>query len=377
MAKTADVVIVGGGVIGLTTAYYLGRARLRVVVLDQGAFGSESSWAGAGIIPPGNPELARSPFDQLRAWSATLFPELSRELREATGIDNGYLRCGGLEFTAHDDGVAAEEWRGEGVAAQALTAERTRALEPELAESVGAAVLLPDMAQVRNPWHIRALIAACRLLGVDLRPHEAGFDFLRDGERIVAVQTASGDLAGDTFVVAAGAWTDLLLANLGCRLGIHPVRGQIVLLHPERPMLSHILLWGPRYLVPRGDGRILVGSTEENAGFEKRNTDEGVHGLLRLATTLVPALAQAPVEKCWAGLRPASRDGLPIIGPMPNVANLYIASGHFRAGIQTSIGSALLLKQMILGEPLFLAAEAFQVPVPNARCDQRDAAESS
>jgi len=234
-------------------------------------------------------------------------------------------------------------------------------MEPGLAKNAGAAFFLPDMAQVRNPWHLRALIQACRALQVDLHPQQAARGLVRHQGRVRAVRTDVGEIAADQFIVAAGAWTDALLAEVGCELGVRPVRGQIVLLNPGQPVVHHILLCGARYLVPRGDGRVLVGSTEENVGFDKRTTAVRVQGLLELATTLVPALAQAPVEKCWAGLRPGSKDGLPTIGRVPECANLFVAAGHFRAGIQLSPGTALLLKEMILAEKPTIAPEAFRV----------------
>lgn len=361
MPASPDVLILGGGVIGLTTAYYLARAGMRVRLLDQGDFGQEASWAGAGILPPGNPISARTPFDQLRARSVSLFPRLSEELKSLTGIDNGYLRSGGLEFVGSDAGHTVEEWRGEGIEVEHLTDKEVLEREPLLAADLGMAVLLPGMAQVRNPWHLRALIQACQALGVELHPGQAAQGFLRDGERLRAVRTMAGDIAADIFLIAAGAWSDQLLGTVGCRLGIHPVRGQIVLLHPEQPLLRHILLWGARYLVPRGDGRVLIGSTEENVGFDKHNTAAGVQGLLELATALVPALAQAPLEKSWAGLRPASKDGLPYIGRVPGCGNLFAAAGHFRAGIQLSPGTALILKELILNETPSIAGDAFRL----------------
>jgi glycine oxidase len=361
MAASADVVILGGGVIGLTAAYFLARAGARVQLLDQGDLGQEASWAGAGILPPGNPRCAKTPFDQLRAQSVAMFPQLSAELKERTGIDNGYLRSGGLEFMGHSAEAAAEEWRGEGIEVQRLSAEEVRAMEPALTNNAGAAFFLPEMAQVRNPWHLRALIENCRTLHVNLRPGHAAHGFARQGERIRTVRTSQGEFTADQFIVAAGAWTDSLLAEVGCKLGVHPVRGQIVLLNYNKPNVQRILLWGARYLVPRGDGRILVGSTEEDAGFDKRTTAAGVQGLLELATALVPALAQAPVEKCWAGLRPGSKDGLPTIGRVPGCDNLFVAAGHFRAGIQLSPGTGFMLKEMVLGEKPTIAPEAFRV----------------
>src|SRR5262249_57885309 len=156
MAERSDILIVGGGVIGLTTAYFLAREGVRVEVIDRGDFGQEASWAGAGILPPGDPAHARTPFDLLRAHSAALFPTLSAELRERTGIDNGFVRCGGLEFVAESEQAGDQEWRGEGIAFELLREPALSRLEPALAPGLGAAYHLPDLAQPRNPRHLQA-----------------------------------------------------------------------------------------------------------------------------------------------------------------------------------------------------------------------------
>src|SRR5262245_22007362 len=349
MSGTPDVLIVGGGVIGLTTAYYLGRAGARVVVLDQGEPGREASWAGAGIIPPGNPERAADPLARLRAVSAAAFPGLTDELREATGLDNGYRRCGGIEFFAAADDAPADAGRDEGVTFEALAPEALRALEPAVGQVPPAAFHLPGTAQLRNPWHVRALAAACEGLGVRIRPHEPVVGFgLRHG-RVVAAVPPNKPRAAGQFLVTAGAWTDRVLAPAGRRLGVRPVRGQIVLYHADRPLFRPVLEVGKRYLVPRDDGRILVGSTEEDVGFDKSTTVDAIAGLKRFACQTVPALAEVAVETTWAGLRPASRDGVPLLGPVPDVGNLFVAAGHFRAGIQLSPATGMAMADLLLG----------------------------
>jgi glycine oxidase len=361
MAKSSDIVIIGGGVIGLTTAFTLAREGLRVTVLDRRDFGQEASWAGAGIIPPGNPEYAVSPFDRLRAISSIRFPELSAELLERTGIDNGYWRCGGLEFATGDGASLPEEWRGAGVRVQALSEDQARQCEPALAAGLGSACLLPELAQLRNPRHLQALVAACHGLNVDLRPNCAARQWAWHGGRIEGVHCDKEIVRGDEYIVCAGAWTDALLTGLGLHLDVQPVRGQIVLLQPPVPLCRHVLLWGDRYLVPRRDGRVLAGSTEEHVGYDTRTTEAARQALLNLARRLVPALADAEVERSWAGLRPGSPDGLPYIGRVPGHEHVLVAAGHFRAGIQLSPGTAQLVKEMILGRPLAIAAEPFRL----------------
>lgn len=361
MASSADVLIIGGGVIGLTTAYFLARDGVRVQLVDQADCGTEASWAGAGILPSGSTAPARQPYDRLRALSIAMFPQLSAELRERTGVDNGHLRSGGLEFPGADAQAAAEEWRGEGVRYETLDAQRLHELEPALAPHFREAFYLPDMAQVRNPWHLRALMAACTQMGVWLTSGCPVQELTRSGNRIGGVQTPQGPLTADKYLVAAGAWSAGLLAQVGWRPAIAPVRGQIALLNPGKPLFRHILCQGKCYLVPRAEGRVLVGSTEEDAGFDKRTTVEALTDLREFAARLAPALAAAPLEHSWAGLRPGSADGLPYLGPVPGLDNLFVAAGHFRSGIQLSPATGLLLKELLLGQPPSVPLEAFRL----------------
>ncbi len=357
MASRSNVVILGGGVIGMTTAYLLARAGVPSIVLDQSDLGKESSWAGAGILPFSDPTHAATPIEQLRAMSVSRFAAFSEELRERTGIDNGYRRSGGLEFVNADDPAAEEEWQAGTTHATMLDEAAAMRLEPALNRGLGPVRHLPEMAQVRNPRHMEALVAACSTIPgpdgwplVDLRPGVGVTSLLRDENRIEAVATTHGVVEGETFLVATGAWTATLMRPLGWSLPLEPVRGQIVLLNPGPPLIRHILLCGSRYLVPRAEGRILVGSTEEYAGFHKQTTAAGVQGLLELATRLVPDLARAQVEKTWAGLRPGSRDGLPYLGRVGDFDNLFLAAGHFRSGLQLSIGTGLVMADMIQGK---------------------------
>jgi glycine oxidase len=361
MPQHPDVLIIGGGVIGLTAAYFLAREGVKVEVIDKGDLGQEASWAGAGILPPGNPARARTPIDKLRAHSATLFPILSSELRDRSGIDNGYLRSGGVGFPDEQPNQETAELRNEGIVIQALKEEELLRLEPAVARGLGQAYHIPDMAQLRNPWHLRALLASCRFLGVTLRPG-CPIDGLQSRSgRLAAVNSAQGPLQAGNYLIATGAWTDSLLAQVGWRPGIRPIRGQIALLNTGAPFIRRVLLCGPRYLVPRTDGRVLVGSTEEDVGFVKQTTAGAISGLLTFACRLVPGLAGASVERCWAGLRPGSPDGLPFIGPVPGTENLYVAAGHFRSGIGLSPATAMAIKELILCQPLTVPIEAFRL----------------
>jgi len=363
MAEHSDILIIGGGVIGLTTAYFLAREGVRVTVLDQSDFGREASWAGAGILPPGRPAPTLHPYDRLRAHSAQLHPSLADELRERTGLDNGYRRCGGLEIAAFEP-TLEQPWHAEGIAFERVAGQALLQLEPALSPATASAYFLPDLAQLRNPRHLQALLAGCDHLGVRLLPGCPCHGFDKEGSRIVAVRTPAGLLCADRFLLAAGAWSESLLQPLGWQPGIRPIRGQIALLNVPPALFSRVLLRDKCYLVPRSDGRVLVGSTEEDAGFDKKTTAVAIGMLLQLARQLVPQLAEAHLERCWAGLRPGSPDGWPFLGAVPGLDNCFVAAGHFRAGLQLSPATALVLKELLLGQALTVPLDPFRLDRP-------------
>jgi len=196
--------------------------------------------------------------------------------------------------------------------------------------------------------------------GVHLRLGCPASGFEIQGQRVIAVWTDRGRAKAGQFLLAAGAWSDALLQPIGWRPCIRPIRGRIALINTGVPLFRRILLWGTRYLVPRPDGRVLVGSTEEDAGFDKRTTTRAIGDLLVLACHLVPGLADAHLQRCWAGLRPGSPDGLPFLGAVPGFENLFVAAGHFRAGIQLSPATGLVMKELFLGQPLTVPLDAFR-----------------
>ncbi|MBX7165668.1 MAG: glycine oxidase ThiO [Pirellulales bacterium] len=354
-----DVLIIGGGVIGLSLAYELATRGRRVRLLERGAVGQEASWAGAGILPPGNRSTATDPFAMLQGLSAELHPQWAERLRAETGIDTGFRRCGGL-YVARDAQAAAllelaeHEFGRRAIRVERLACAEARRLEPALfagSSVVADAVLhLPDECQVRNPWHLRALETACRRRGVLIELDRPVLGFERAGRRVTAVNTPDGPRVAATYCLATGAWSRELAAQLNVELRLKPIRGQIALLNTGERLFSRVINEGSRYLVPREDGRVLVGSTEEDAGFEKRNTAAGIAGLLELAAGLVPPLAAATLEKCWSGLRPSSPDGTPYLGLLPGYENFFAAAGHFRSGLQLSPATAVVLAQLMLGE---------------------------
>ena len=368
MAERFDVVVAGGGIIGLSIAFALTRAGLSVAVLDRREPGREASWAGAGMLPPqSDPDRTPShPTLALRAWSARLYPEWSAILREETGIDNGYRRSGGVdvartETDERDLKTTAGRWRVEGIAFERLAPADFARVEPALAADLRAVYFLPDRAQIRNPRHLQALAEAVRLRGGVVLPHRGVEGFTTQGDRVTGVRTTEGEIQADTVVVAAGAWSGELLKGLGVAAPTPPVKGQIVLVDCGRPVLRRIVEHGKHYLVPRDDGRVLLGATEEEAGFDVLPTADAFRGLLDVAGSLCPVLAGARVEAVWSGLRPGSLDSRPYIGPAPGFRNLVVAAGHRRAGLQLSPATAELVADLVLGRPPRLDLAYFRV----------------
>lgn len=366
-----DVLIIGGGVIGLSLAYELAGQGRRVRVIERGELGREASWAGAGILPPCGRAPSTDPHTELLRLSNELHPQWSQRLREETGVDNGFRRCGGI-YLAFDDqaaealGQAVDQWRQAEVTAETIDAARLAQHEPALAtdaaaEQMKAACWLPDEAQLRNPRHLKALAMGCGRRGVELASGVTADDFRIAQGRIVEVLTSAGPISAGQVCLAGGAWTRTLATRLGIDLSMRPVRGQMVLLRGSRPLLRSVVNEGIRYLVPRPDGRVLVGSTEEEAGFDKRTTAGAIGGLLDFAVRRVPELAGLPIEQCWSGLRPGTHDRLPYLGRLPGLDNAFIAAGHFRSGLQLSPGTAVVMARFMEGIKPGLDLRPFRV----------------
>jgi glycine oxidase len=364
-----DVLIIGGGVIGLSLAWELAQREWSVQVIDQSEPGREASWAGAGILPPAVLNPAQHPSDQLRGLACELHPQWAQRLHSLTGIDTGYRRCGGLYLARTiGEGAALAAWAGslhdDGIEAVTVGSADVRELEPGLKFGQSGAVLLPGEAQLRNPRHLKALLAACEKTGVTVTSNVSAADFVVRDNQLAEVNSSIGSLAARHFCFTAGAWTGQILAHLGIKTGILPIRGQMVLFNCDstggRP-ISRVVNEGSRYIVPRDDGRVLAGSTEEEVGFDKRTTDDAIFELTEFARGLVPALSDARIERTWAGLRPGSFDGLPYLGRLPDLRNAFVAAGHFRTGLYLSPATAVVMSQFIRGEEPQIDLSAFRV----------------
>lgn len=368
-SSSNDIIMIGGGVIGLSIAYELACRGKRVRILERGEqVGREASWAGAGILPPAIPDSALDPSEKLRGISHQLHPQWAERLQHETGIDTGFHRCGGI-YLARKPGEAASLagyvslLNQQGIQASEITKYELLDLEPTLdPDQFHAAYLLPDELTLRNPRHVKALAKACELHGVQIYTECEILDIECINGSITGLQTTSGAVRGGKYCIAAGAWSSTLLKQvIDIPTGIVPIRGQMILVEGPKNLIRHILNEGSRYLVPRADGKILAGSCEEEVGFQKGTTPQMLEQLANFAYSLVPALKEYEITMSWSGLRPGSFDGVPYIGKVPNVDNLFMASGHFRSGIHLSTGTAVLMADLIEGKESEINFEHFRI----------------
>lgn len=358
------VLIIGGGALGLLSARELNLAGIRVTLVDKQAPGRESSWAGGGIISPLPPWRFPDSVTALSRWSQRGYAELAQGLRERTGIDPELTPCGML-VQAPGEVLDATTWADRwGQPLQTLDKAAVRALEPARAEVRDDTLWLPDVANIRNPRLVKALLADLTARGVDIRPDTPLQSLITEQDRVTGVVTDKGPLQADAVLVCAGAWTGDLLSQWVPAPDIRPIRGQMLLFRTVPGTINRIMLEDNRYAIPRRDGRVLFGSTLEDVGFEKATTDIVKAELLELAISRYPVLAKAELEQHWAGLRPSSPEGVPYIGRHPQLNNLYVNAGHFRNGIVTGPASARLVTDLMLGRPPILPPDPYALDAP-------------
>ncbi len=346
------IVIVGGGVIGLAVGWALQRRGLATTVVERDRAGRAASWAAAGMLPPhAEVEPAEERLLPLLLAGKALWPAYAAALTAATGIDVGYRTDGALMVALDRDDAAQLKFRHDlqrrhGLAVEWLSGAEARRLEPYLARGVTAAVFSPDDHWVDNRAVVEALVAAYRAAGGVLHEHTDVVGLRLDGGRVVGVDVVArggGDegradvaaLAAEAVVVAAGAWSRNLpgLPDIA-RPPVRPLKGQMLALQMDvaAPIVGR-MIWAPdAYLVPRDDGRLLVGASVEEQGFDTAVTAGAVRALLDGAWEAVPGVDELPLVETWAGLRPTSRDDAPIIGPTA-VDGLWLATGHHRNGV--------------------------------------------
>ncbi len=358
-----DFLIIGGGIIGMLTARELVRGGAKVSLVDKSRTGQESSWAGGGIISPLYPWRYADSITALAGWSQEHYPELSAQLADDSGVDPEYTR-NGLLILDSDESDAALAWaRQHGIELRQLDGESCKDIDPALGLQPQSGLWFPQVAQVRNPRLVRSARLALNGKIDILEQTEARELLIKDG-RAEGIRTPSGDCKAGKVIVCAGAWSAQLLSQVGQEPDIEPVRGQMILFHAKPNEIKRIVLRKDRYIIPRRDGRTLMGSTLEHTGFKKQTTAEAREELHELAVEMFPSLRHAPIEHHWAGLRPGSPNGVPYIGQHPEIKNLYFNAGHYRNGVVLGPSSARLLADLALEREPILDPAPYALNAP-------------
>lgn len=356
-----DCIVIGGGLIGMLSAWELRRSGLSVTIVEQGVCGMEASWAGGGILSPLYPWRYADAITALARWSQTHYPAFIQQLHAQSGLDP-QLQEDGLLILDIEEVAAAENWAQRwGYRLERLGANDIRELEPALGEVPDGALWLPDVAHVRNPRLVKSLKKSLVNQGVEIREYSRVKNLAKMGGQVQGVVLEHETIPAMRVLVAGGAWSGKLLATTGLALPVRPVRGQMILYRAEAGMVSRIVLSQDRYVIARRDGRVLVGSTLEDTGFDRSTTESARKALAAEALRLIPALATCAIEHHWAGLRPGSPDGIPYIGAHPEIAGLYVNTGHFRNGVVLGLASSRLSADIMLGREPIVATQAYRL----------------
>jgi glycine oxidase len=343
----SDALVIGAGIAGLCTALALRERGLSVRLIDRGPVGREASWAGGGILSPLCPWREDPALATLTPWCQRFYRTMAPALRQATGIDPEWVESGLLCLDAEEQDAALAWAAASGARMEPLTREEARDLSPA-AGVTAPALWLPTVAQIRNPRLLAALTVLLRQRGVEIEEGNPCQGLWLEGGQVRGAHTDQGPRAAAATILATGVWSSGL-AGLPAT-AIEPVRGQMLLYHLDPPLLGPILLKGGRYAIPRQDGHCLVGSTVERAGFTIETTAAATLDLRAAATALLPFLAEQPPLRQWAGLRPNTPSGLPLVGPVPGHPGLYLHTGHFRTGLLHAPGTAEILAALLVGD---------------------------
>lgn len=349
-----DVAVIGAGIIGLAIAFELAGRGATVRVYDTHEPAKAASWAAAGMLAPRTEHLIDGELARLCESSLAQYPEFASAVREASGVDP-HLRLDGILHTAYSQESFArlqtrrDELERAGHTADLLSRGETLRMEPALGKHVAGALLVRGEGQVDNRRLGRALAAACTARGVRLRTGVRSLSLECDSRRVLGVRTDLGYHPADAVVNAAGAWAARVEGvPAGCVPPVHPIKGEMLAIEIPVGFMRHTT-WIPRgYLVPRTDGRLLIGATMEDTGFDARVTAGGIDAVLHAAVAAVPALGGFTISETWAGLRPATPDERPFLGATP-LQGYYLACGHYRNGILLAPATARVLADAVEG----------------------------
>ncbi|BBB27722.1 glycine oxidase ThiO [Amphritea japonica] len=345
----SDYLIIGAGVIGMLTARELAQSGASVTLVDMNNCAQEASWAGGGIVSPLYPWRYSDPVTALATWSQTSYIHLAQQLLDETGLDPE-LRQKGMFMVDVEDAEKALAWgRQYQKPMERVSNEFLYQKEPNLSSGCSSALWMPEVASIRNPRLGRSLRRSMEITeNINLIEQSRIEGLIVKDRSVTGVRLADQMLSGNKVILATGAWSGELLAPLGLELPVEPVKGQMMVFKAPVGLINRVVLMEGRYLIPRNDGRILVGSTLERVGFDKQTTEEAKASLYQTAISICPTLDGYELEHHWAGLRPGSPEGIPYIGAVPGYDNLYINAGHYRNGLVLAPASTRLLADVLL-----------------------------
>ncbi len=359
-----DQIVVGGGIIGCTIACELRKAKQKVAVVERSVPGSEASVAAAGMLAPHAGPLLRTPFFNLLRESLALYPQFVQEVEGETGLETEFRNSGlfYLAFDEEDEKALAEkmDWQEKsGVEAEWVAGEHIRKKEPSVGRNVRKGLYFPEDCQIDNIKLVNAIGQWAKKLGVEFILGSPATKIWMEEDHLRGIITGREKIESPVVINAAGSWADFD-RSLPFEIPIKPARGQILVLKHHHPLFKHMLYTRRIYVVNREDGRMIVGSTVESVGYDKNVTVKGLYKLLRGLVEINPELGFLSFQQCWAGLRPRSKDNLPILSKSP-IEGLFLATGHFRNGILLAPLTARLICQLVLGKKLSYDLTRFEI----------------
>ncbi|MDQ0256324.1 glycine oxidase [Evansella vedderi] len=352
------IIVLGGGVIGLATAFSLSRRGHEVTILEKTTCGGQASGAAAGMLAPYT-EIGEDPdpFFKFCLNSLRMFKEWQQDVKDASEIDFEYTESGSIHVVYHESDILPLEtriaWQKEfGSDAEIVDKEQLKSLEPNLSDAVIAGIYSKEESHVFAPEYVRALKIACQNNGVTII-EQTGTVTVEEWKSTPILKTEDGNqYTGDRLVICSGAWAQELEETFQIRIPVFPIRGQICAYKLEPEKVNHIITSSQGYLVPKANGTLVNGASEDIAGFSTDVTEKGISRLVNWNKRILPFLEAKTPFHTWAGLRPATQDGFPLLGPLEDAPHIIFATGHYRNGILLSARTGEAVADIISGKPL-------------------------
>ncbi|WP_096201246.1 glycine oxidase ThiO [Bacillus sp. FJAT-45350] len=351
------IIVLGGGIVGLASAFECQRRGFDVTLVEKVKCGGQASGAAAGMLAPYS-EIGEDPDDFFRLCleSLNLYPKWQEEVKHVSKLDFEFSNSGSLHCVYHEADLLAletrQQWQGQfGAKAEILEGERLFSLEPELSRDIIAAMHYPQESHVFAPDYVKALEEGCRNLGVEIFD-ELEEVYIESWKEDVQLKSKDGQVfKGDKLIVSNGAWAKELEDVFGLNIPVYPIRGQICAYEIPVGKVEHIIYTSQGYLVPKANGTLVNGASEDIAGFNTTVTEKGINRLTNWNKNVFPFLAKENPFHTWAGLRPATQDGFPLIGKLEGAPHIIFATGHYRNGILLSAVTGTIVADLLDGKP--------------------------